>query len=182
MPSGTAQAWDSVRRVREPIAWALLLFSSVMVLVSAGQLFSVADLGLSVCGGGPTGPSCFALRAAYVTPQFFDWIVMAPPVLSMVLVAFSGGLTKHARQVLWTVAAVQAGTLVLGAVSLAGATGSYEAGSSYVFDAAGLAISATALVFTAAVIRSGRAVRSLAPRLQDLRDRDADSHGRREPD
>lgn len=102
-----------------------------------------------------------------------DWIVIAPPVLSVVLVAFSGGPTKYARQVLKTAAAVQACTLVLGAVSLAGTTGAYQPASSYIFDAAGLAITATALIFTAAVIAS-RAVRSLAPRLRDLRDDDED--------
>jgi hypothetical protein len=86
-----------------------------------------------------------------------------PPLLSVVLVAFSGRLTKHSRQVLWTAAAVQAGTLVLGVVSLVGTTtGSDQAGSAYIADAAGLAISATVLTFTAAVIAS-RAVRSLAP-------------------
>jgi hypothetical protein len=90
-----------------------------------------------------------------------DLTVIAPPVLSVILVAFSGGPTKHARQVLKTAAAVQAGTLGLGAVSLvAVAAGtSYQPGSPYIFDAAGLAITATALIFTSAVIAS-RAARS----------------------
>ncbi|HEY7323707.1 MAG TPA: hypothetical protein VH520_02680 [Streptosporangiaceae bacterium] len=169
--SGSTPAWASVRRVREPVAWTLLLIAAVMVLVSAAQLFDVpGGVGLSVCGGPPTvGPSCFALRASYITSQLADWVVIAPPVLSVVLVAFSGGLTKHARHVLRTVAAVQTGTLMLGVVSLAGATGSDEAGSAYIFDAAELAIAATALIFTIAVIAS-RAVRSSAPRLQDVGD------------
>jgi hypothetical protein len=164
-PSGTAQAWDSVRRIREPVAWALLVLAAVMVLVSAGQLFGVPGLGLPICGGPPRGlgPNCFALRASEAEPQFVDWIVIAPPLVSLVLVAFSGGLTKHARQVLKTVAAVQAGTLVFGAVSLAGSTGGFQQGIQYVYEGAGLAVTATALIFTAAVIRS-QAVRSLASR------------------
>lgn len=118
VPSGTAQAWDRVRRVREPVAWALLVLAAVMVLVSAGQLFNVAGLGPAVCGGPPTGPSCFVARAAGLLPQFADWTVIAPPVLSVILAPFSGGPTKHARLVITTAAEVQAVTLVLGAVSL----------------------------------------------------------------
>lgn len=83
-------------------------------------------------------------------------------MLSVVLVAFSGGLTSHARQVLKAAAAVQAGTLILGTVSVAGivgATAVSQTASSYISQAAGLAIEATALIFTAAVTRS-QAVRS----------------------
>lgn len=162
--AGTAQAWDSVRRVREPLAWALLVLAAVMVFVSAGQLFNVAGLGLPVCGGPPTGPSCLVARAAGVLPQFSDWTVIAPPVLSVILAAFSGGPTKHARQVLTTAAAVQAVTLLLGAVSLIAVTAgtSFQSGSPYIFDAAGLGVTATALIFTASVLAS-RAVRSLPP-------------------
>jgi hypothetical protein len=162
--SGTAQAWDSVRRVREPVAWALLVLAAVMVLVSAGQLFNLAGLGLPVCGGPATGSSCFVARASGVLPQFVDWTVIAPPVLSVILVAFSGGPTKRARQVLTAAAAVQAATLVLGAVCLAAVTAgtSFQPGSSLIFDAAGLAITATALIFTTAVLASP-AVRPPAP-------------------
>jgi hypothetical protein len=150
-----------------------------MVLVSAAQLFNVpGSAGLAVCGGPPgEGPSCFALRASYVTPQLADWKVIALPVLAVVLVAFSGSLTKHARQVLWTAAVVQGGTLVLGVVSLAGTIGSDQVGTGYIIDAAALAIAATALIFTATVMRS-RAVRSLAPRLQDRGDANRDISGR----
>jgi hypothetical protein len=70
-----------------------------------------------------------------VEPQTFSWYVVASPVLSVVLVAFSGGLTNHARQVLKAAAAVQAGTLILGVVSLAGivgATAVSQTASSYI--------------------------------------------------
>jgi hypothetical protein len=165
--SGTAQAWDSVRRVREPVAWALLVLAAVIVLGIAGQLFNLPGARLPICGAPPTGtsvtgPSCFELRAVLVEPQTFSWFVVASPVLSVVLVAFSGGLTNHARQVLKAAAAVQAGALILGVVSLAGivgATGVYQNASSYISQAAGLAIAATALIFTAAVTRS-QAVRA----------------------
>ena len=40
-PAEAAQAWDSVRRVREPLAWALLVIAAIAVLVSAWQLFGL---------------------------------------------------------------------------------------------------------------------------------------------
>jgi len=100
-------------------------------------------------------------------------MVIGPPVLSVVLVAFSGGLTEHARQVLQTVAAVQAVGLVAGVVGLAGAAGSHPVGTWFILVGAGLAIMATALVFTAAVTRS-QAVRSLAPGFRYLGEDDED--------
>jgi hypothetical protein len=171
VPSGSAQAWDGVRRVREPVAWALLALTAVIVLVSAGQLFNVPGAKLPVVGG--PAPSAFALRASLVTPQFIAAIVIVPPVLAVVLVAFSGGLTEHAPQVLKTAAVLQAATLAFGVISLAGAAGSQRPGTWYIFEAAGLALTATALIFTIAVTRS-QAVRSLAPRFSDLGDDDED--------
>ena len=67
------------------------------------------------------------------------------------------------RQLLNAVAVVQTGTLVLGVASLAGTTGSDQAGSAYIFDAGGLAISAIALIFTAAVIAALRRARGNEP-------------------
>jgi hypothetical protein len=168
--SGSTQAWEGVRRVREPVAWALLVIATVVVLVSAAQLFNVSGFRIPICP--PTGLNCFAIRAMTVEPQFFDWIVIVPPVLSVVLVAFGGGQTRHARQVLKSVIAVQTGTLILGVVSTvsaAGATGAYQPASSYIVEAAELALVATALFFTVAVTQS-QAVRSLVPGLPDPED------------
>jgi hypothetical protein len=108
-----------------------------------------------------------------LTPQFVAAIVVVPPVLSVVLVAFSGGLTEHARQVLKAAAVVQAVGLVIGVISLVGAVGSHQFGSWFIFEGAGLAIVAAALIFTTAVTRS-QAVRSLAPRSDYLGDDDED--------
>jgi hypothetical protein len=173
VPSETAQAWDSVRRVREPVAWALLVLTAIIVLVSACQLFNLA--GATIPGIiGPPPPSAFALRASVVAGQFFPAIVIAPPVFSVVLVAFSGGLTEHARQVVQTAAVVQAVAFLLGLVSLAGAAASHTRPVTWFLLAAPeLAIAATALVFTGAVLWS-RALRSLAPRFLDLGDDDED--------
>lgn len=182
VPSQTAQAWDSVRRIREPVAWTLLVLTAVVVLVSACQLFHLAGATIPVAaspvavpvGSSPAPVSIFALRASAVAPQFIDAGVIALPVLSVVLVAFSGGLTERARQVVQTAAVVQAAAFVLGTISLAGATGSHtRPGTWFLLEAAGLAIAATALVFTGAVMWSGELL-SLAPRVQDLGDDDED--------
>jgi hypothetical protein len=123
----------------------------------------------------PAGPrpapvSAFALRASVVAPQFIDAVVQALPVLAVVLVVFSGGLTERARQVVRTAAAVLAAAFVLGLISLAGAAGAHvRPGTWFILEAAGLAITATALTFTGAVMWS-RPFRSLAPRFHDLGD------------
>jgi hypothetical protein len=46
VPSATAQAWDSVRRVREPVAWTLLVVTAIAVLVSAWLLFGLPGAGM----------------------------------------------------------------------------------------------------------------------------------------
>ena len=171
LPSETAQEWGTVRRVREPLAWALLVLAAVIVLVSACQLFNLAGAKVPVVSS-PLAVSAFALRASAVAGQFFPAIVIAPPVVSVVLVAFSGGLTEHARQVIQTAAVVQAVALVLGVISLVGAAASHtRPGTWFFLVAPEAAIAATALVFTGVVLRS-RELRSLAPRFQDLADDD----------
>src|SRR6185369_11979260 len=84
VPTDTAQAWDSVRRVREPLAWALLVIAAIAVLVSAWQLFGLPGAPVAtpprpvaVVPGAPVphAPSpvavtTFGLRASVVAPQF----------------------------------------------------------------------------------------------------------------
>jgi hypothetical protein len=191
VPSEAAQAWDSARRVREPIAWALLVFAAVAVLVSAWQLFGLPGDGLpagpvaaaarsapvSSAGrvtGGPSpaptatapsralvaGPSSvvvttFGWRASAVAPQFAAGGIFTLPVLSVILVAFAGGLTDRARQVVQAAASIQAVALGLGVLSWLGALGARSRpGVWFIFDATDLAAVAAALFFTVAVLRS----------------------------
>jgi hypothetical protein len=169
--SETAQTWDAVRRVREPVAWALLVFTAIYVLVGACQLFNLAGAGDTVPAlPFPLRVNGFALRASATVPVFVAAIVIAPPVLSVVLVAFSGGLTDHARQVVQTTVAVQAVTFVLGVISVAGAAGISRPGSWFILEAAVLAIGATALIFTGAVLRS----QPLRPKWEIFGDDDQD--------
>jgi len=118
--------------------------------------------------------SAFDLRASSVAPQFIDAAVQAMPVLAVVLVAFCGGLTKRARQVIQTAAVVLAAAFVLGLISLEGAAASHtRPGTWFFLEVPGLAITATALIFTGAVMWS-RPFRLLAPGLHDLGDDDED--------
>ena len=204
VPSETAQAWDSVRRVREPVAWALLVLTAIIVLVSACQLFNLAGAKIPVSSPSavstfhafhavhvgpspapvpvgaspapapivpsPVPVSAFALRASSVAPQFIDAAVQAMPVLAVVLVAFCGGLTKRARQVIQTAAVVLAAAFVLGLISLEGAADSHtRPGTWFFLEVPGLAITATALIFTGAVMWS-RPFRLLAPQFQGFGD------------
>src|ERR1022692_592052 len=157
VPSETAQAWHSARRVREPIAWALLVVAAIAVLVSAWQLFGLPGDGLP---GGPvataaspapvtSGPSpspvatapspapvatapspvavtTFGWRASAVAPQFVAGGIFTLPVLSVILVAFAGGLTGRARQVVQTAVSILAVALGLGVVSWLGALGAHS--------------------------------------------------------
>ena len=197
----TGQTWDSVRRIREPIAWTLLALTAVIVLVSACQLFNLAGAKIPVASppvavrvaspvtspapgppGGSSTPvpnssspatvSAFALRASAAAPQFIDAAVQAMPVLAVVLVAFCGGLTNRARQVIQTAAVLLAIAFVLGLISLEGAAATHmRPGTWFILEGAGLAITATALIFTGAVMWS-RPFRLLAPGFQDPGDGD----------
>src|ERR1039457_566326 len=160
VPSETAQAWDSVRRVREPIAWALLAVAAIAVLVSAWQLFGLPGSGLPgapvpVTGSSPVAVTSFGWRASAVAPQFVAGGIFTLPVLSVILVAFAGGLTDRARQVVQTAISVLAVALGLGVLSWLAALGGHSRpGVWFIFDAADLAAVAAALIFAVAVLRS----------------------------
>src|SRR5450755_795869 len=119
VPSETAQAWDSVRRVREPIAWTLLVLTAICVLISAWRLFGLPGAAVP----SPVLVTTFAIRASVVAPQFVALGIVALPVLSVILVAFTGGLTDRARQVVQTAISILAVALGLGVLSWLGALG-----------------------------------------------------------
>ena len=200
MPSETAQAWDTARRVREPIAWALLVVAAIAVLVSAWQLFGLPGDGLpggpvatassSVPVSGPspapvtsspspapvaTAPSpvvvtTFGWRASAVAQQFVAGGIFTLPLLAVILVAFAGGLTGRARQVVRTAVSILAVALGLGVLSWLGAfdaTPRLRPGVWFIFDATDLAAVAAALIFTVAVLRS-HALRPLTPQFEDF--------------
>jgi hypothetical protein len=207
VPADTAQAWDSVLRVREPLAWALLVIAAIAVLVSAWQLFGLpgapvataprpvavvapvvtsapvttAPSPVTVVPGAPVtrAPSpvavtTFGLRASAVAPQFVAGGIFVLPVLAVILVAFAGGLTGRARQVVQAAVAIQAVALALGVLSWLGALGGHmRQGVWFIFDAADLAAVAAALIFTVAVLRS-RALRPLTPQSGDFGEDDED--------
>ena len=122
VPADTAQAWDSVRRVREPVAWILLVVTAIWVLVSAWQLFGLPSAPVPAPphpvavpvdapvthAPSPVAVTTFGLRASAVAPQFVAGGIFVLPVLAVILVAFAGGLTDRARQVVQATVAIQA--------------------------------------------------------------------------
>jgi hypothetical protein len=179
-PSETAQAWDSVRRLREPVAWTLLVLTAIGLLIGAWQLFGMPgtppiNAPSPVPVTGPVPVASFALRAAVVAPQFVAGGIFLLPILSVVLVAFTGGLTDRARQVVQTAISIQAVTLGLGLLSWLAALGAHaRPGIWFVSDLTDLAIVATGLIFTAAVRRS-QALRLPLPQFEDFPEDDEDS-------
>jgi hypothetical protein len=96
------------------------------------------------------------------------------PILSVVLVAFTGGLTDRARQVVQTAISIQAVTLGLGLLSWLAALGAHVRPGIWFFsNATDLAIVATGLIFTTAVRRS-QALRLPMPQFEDFPEDDED--------
>ncbi len=94
-----------------------------------------------------------------MAPQFVTGGILTLPVLAVILVAFAGGLTDRARQVVQTAVSILAVALGLGVVSWVAALGGHlRPGVWFIFDAMDLAAVAIALIFTVAVLRS-RALR-----------------------
>lgn len=195
MPPEFARPWDSLRWLREPLAWTLLALAALIVVVSACQLFHLAGATIPVAqpvaatssapaGAVPVGStpppspapaapspspvSIFSLRASSVAPQFSDAAVQGLPVLAVILAAFGGGIAERARQVVQAAAVVLAAAFVLSVISLGGASSAHvRPGTWYVLQAIGLAITAVALAFTGAVLWSGP-FRTLGLRFNDL--------------
>jgi hypothetical protein len=186
-PSGAVHAWDSARRLREPIAWILLALAAMGVVIGAWELFglpgsppiaSPARIATSVgatataataTGGHPAVPSTisFGLRASAVAPQFVADDIFALPIIAVVLVAFAGGLTHRARYVVETAMVIQIVTVGFGLLSWLGAfSGHVHADIWFIADARELAIIAAGLIFVVAVRRSS-ALRSPIPQFAD---------------
>ena len=180
-PLETAQAWDSARRLREPVAWALLVLTAIGLLISAWLLFGMPGsppIAAPVTTPGPVPApvpvTTFAFRAAAVAPQFVADGIFSLPIVSVILVAFAGGLTDRARQVVQTAITIQAVTLGLGVLSWVGAMSAHvRPGIWFIAEARALAIVAVGLVFTAAVRRS-QALRVPMPQFQDFPEDDED--------
>jgi hypothetical protein len=175
--SETAQTWGSARRLREPVAWTLLVLTAIDLVIGAWELFGLPGTPPITAPGpvpGPVPVVTFGLRAAVVAPQFVAGGIFLLPIVSVVLVAFAGGLTDHARQVVQTAISIQAVTLGLGLLSWLSALGTYvRPGIWFISDATALAVVATGLIFTAAVRRS-QALRLPMPQFEDFAEDDED--------
>lgn len=175
-PSETTQPWDRVRRVREPVAWTLLVVTVIGVLIGVWELVGLTGTPgipgpgalVVIAGSGPVPTGTLGFRASVVAPQFVAVGIIALPVLSVILVAFAGGLTDRASQVVRSAVSIQAVALAFGVISWLSAFGGHlEPGVWFISYAAHLAVAAAALIVTAAVMRS-QALRSPTPQFQDF--------------
>jgi hypothetical protein len=201
-PSNAAQAWGCARRLREPIAWALLALAAIGLLIGAWELLNLPGtppIATPTVASAPAvisaSPSAiatpanataphpvpaphsavtFGVRASAVAPQFVADDIFALPIISVLLVAFAGGLTVRARPVVETAIGMLAVTLGLGLLTWLGAlSGHVRADIWFITDARQLAIVAAGLIFTIAVRRS-RALRLPTAQGEDLRADDDD--------
>jgi hypothetical protein len=184
VPSETPDAWDTARRLREPAAWTLLVLTAINVLIGVWGLFGLPgapaiSAPTPVLPDGspiPAPVTNFGLRASVVAPQFVAGAIFLLPILAIILVAFAGGLTGRARQVVQAAISIQGVALVLGVLSWLGALGAHPRTRTSIFffsDATALAVMAVALIFAVALMRS-RALRLPARQLEDLDEDDED--------
>src|SRR5215469_17409283 len=103
--------WDNARRVREPIAWILLL------IVTVGMAMGFWTL-VGLPGGPYSGDNVVEPRALLAVNYFCDVYAAILPILAVLLVTFAGGLTRRAGRLITAAAGVQALAVGLGVISL----------------------------------------------------------------
>jgi len=171
--------WDNVRRVREPIAWILLIIATVGIALGLWTLVGLP-------GGPSLGDNAVQVRALLAVTYFNDVYAAILPILAVLLVSFAGGLTKRAGQLITVAAGVQALAAGLGVISLVIASqgGSQPAGPhapagavsetiqishwTYFSQGRGIALVAAGLILSLAILRSP-AVRAVAGSLPAAR-------------
>jgi hypothetical protein len=170
--------WDNARRVREPIAWILLLIVTVGIAMG---IWTLAGL-----PGGPySGDNAVEPRALLAVNYFSGVYAAILPILAVLLVTFAGGLTRRAGQLITVAAGVQALAAGLSVISLVIASegGSQPVGPhapagetvqtsisnwTYVSVGTGIALVAAGLILSLAILRSP-AVRAVAGSLPAAR-------------
>src|SRR5215469_4325533 len=171
--------WDNARRVREPIAWILLIIATVDVALGIWTLVGLP-------GGPSIGDGVVQVRALLAVNYFSGVYAAILPILAVLLVTFAGGLTKRAGRLITAAAGVQALAVGLGVISLVIASqgGSQPAGPhapagavsetiqisnwDYFSVGRGIAVVAAGLIVSLAILRSP-AVRAVAGSLPAAR-------------
>lgn len=171
--------WDNARRVREPIAWILLIMVTVGIALG---IWTLAGL-----PGGPSiGDGVIQVRALLALNYFGDVYAVILPILAVLLVTFAGGLTKRAGRLITAAAGVQALAVGLGVISfvIESQSGSQPAGPrapagavsettqisnwTYISQGRAIALVAAGLILSLAILRSP-AVRAVAGSLPAAR-------------
>src|SRR5215469_674822 len=164
--------WDNARRVREPIAWILLIIATVDVALGIWTLVGLP-------GGPSIGDGVVQVRALLAVNYFSGVYAAILPILAVLLVTFAGGLTKRAARLITAAAGVQALAVGLGDLSLiiesqageqpagphapAGAVSQTTQTSNWTYISQGrsIALVAAGLILSLAILRSP-AVRAVA--------------------
>src|SRR5215469_16706206 len=171
--------WDNARRVREPIAWILLIIATVDVALG---IWTLAGL-----PGGPYIGDGVLQERALLAVNFFAGVYAAIlPILALLLVTFVGALTKRAGGLITAAAGVQALAVGLAVISLvvesqggeqpagphapAGAVSETTQISNWTYISQGrsIALVAAGLILSLAILRSP-AVRAVAGSLPAAR-------------
>lgn len=168
--------WENARRVREPVAWILLVLTAIGLVLGSWTLLN---------GRGPLIPPFpgggipFYLRAASAVPDFIDIETVLLPVFAVLLVTVAGGAAERAVQVTQIAIALQSVALGLGLISLAGTSG-HENAWFYISQAVSVGLAVAGLILTVAIQRSG-ALRGVGPDVAAARARThrQPGHGRR---
>ena len=164
--------WDNAGRVREPVAWILLISATVDIALG---LWTLAGL-----PGGPySGDGALQTRALLAVNYFSGIYAAILPILAVLLVTFADGPTRRAGQLITAAAGVQALAVGLSVISLAIAAqgGEQPAGPhapagavseslqisnwTYVSQGRAIALVAAGLILSLAILRSP-AVRAVA--------------------
>lgn len=170
--------WANARRVREPIAWILLIIAAAGIALGICTLVGLPGL--------PYSGNAVQVRALLAMNYFADVYAAILPILAVLLVTFAGGLIKRAGQLITVAAGVQALAVGLGVISLVIASqgGSQPVGPhgpagavsettqisnwDYFSPGRGIAVVAAGLIVSLAILRSS-AVRAAAGSLPAAR-------------
>lgn len=151
--------WENARRVREPVAWILLVITAIGLVIGAWTLFGLPGGPIRLPNGqllASPGESFFHLRALSAVSDFVASPMTGLPVLAVVLVTLAGGLTERAGRVALTAVSLQCAALGLGLISFFGAlgTGSSPGAWFYISEAGLLGLAAAGLILTGSMLRS----------------------------
>jgi hypothetical protein len=143
-----AVEWENARRVREPVAWILIILTCIGLLIGFWTLVGLP--------GAPIArPTTFHVRAGSAVNEFVGMDTTLLPVFAVLLVTIAGGVTERAGRVMLVAVTVQSLAFGLGLISLVGSLGPGNFGVwFYLSDVRLLGLAAAGLILTSALYLS----------------------------